>query len=130
MIGIDVMLSELGRSPSDHAKFLGRTIKTAVLTNEELRLQFTDGSAFKLFDDGQTCCESRYITCDDNVTALAGQKLLAINVKAGPSEDGDWNVHETQFVEVQTNGGFVTLTTHNEHNGCYGGFALRIEELS
>ena len=49
-------------------------------------------------------------------------------MKEGPEEANEWgDSHETMFVEIVTDGGdSVTLTTHNEHNGYYGGFWLQL----
>ena len=61
---------------------------------------------------------------DDDVQALVGHVLLAIEEKPGPDIDDDDGCHETCFVEVVTSGAFVTLTNHNEHNGWYGDFNM------
>ena len=41
--------------------------------------------------------------------------------------EGSNDDHETCFVEVATDDGFITLTNHNEHNGAYSGFVLTVE---
>jgi hypothetical protein len=131
VLGIGAMIHALkGGSEQSPEKYVGREIVGAALSDDVLRLKFADGVAIELFDDGQSCCESRYVTTDDDVGSLVGRRLVSISAKKGPETEGEYgDVHETMFVEVQTDGGFITLTTHNEHNGYYGGFGLTIREV-
>lgn len=129
--GAMVMFHHLFSSDEDAvAKYLGRTIRAADFNEDRLRLEFDDATIVEIIDNGQSCCERRYMTTDDDVSSLVGRKLLRIDVKDGPEEDeGEDGAHETCFVEVGVDDGFITLTTHNEHNGYYGGFALTIREV-
>jgi hypothetical protein len=99
---------------------------------ESMNLEFTDGVKISITDEGQSCCESRYMTCDDEPSELNGQKLIHIITKDGPqpekSED-DWgDVHDIAFLEIQGDKSSITFATHNQHNGYYGGFGLNISE--
>jgi hypothetical protein len=121
-----------GGSPQNPSDFYGRKISSAVLENDVLTLKFEDGTAMRFWDGAQSCCESRYVTCDDDLSKLVGGELRNIEVKEGPCEDGEGDYgdcHEQAFVEVATNECFVTLCTHNVHNGYYGGFGLCVEEV-
>ena len=139
MLGIGPMLHRLsGGSENAPDKYYGRTIKTAEIVEnvagryhnyDALKLTFTDGTSVSLYDDGQSCCESRYITCDDDPASLVGGVLTKIEVKESKREVGEYDdEHEQVFIEVATSNGFITLCTHNEHNGYYGGFALTLAE--
>lgn len=109
-------------------ELIGKTIIQATLNDSEIRLTFDDGTGIVIEDNGQSCCESRYITTDDDLHLIQGGQLLAIEVKDGPdAEDQPYEVHETQFLEIQTSVGFVQFVTHNEHNGYYGGFILDLK---
>ena len=113
------------------AKFVGRTIIAVALTDEKLTLTFEGGKQIVILDDGQDCCESRYMTTDDEVSSLVGHKLRHIEAKEGPdAEADDDGCHEIVFVEVGTDDGCITLVNHNEHNGYYGGFGLTVTEVS
>lgn len=97
--------------------------------NEYLRLAFEDGTSIRVFDDGQDCCEHRYMTCDDDVQSLVGSSLVRMEGKQGPEVDnGHCDVHDQVFLEIATDKGFITIANHNEHNGYYGGFSLAIKE--
>lgn len=115
-------------------KYYGKRIKNAKLIEREgggedsLQLEFEDGTGIDVWDNGQSCCESRYITCDDIPEDLIGGRLVKIEARDGGSEENEYGEHETMFVEVATDRAFITLTTHNEHNGYYGGFMLEITE--
>lgn len=128
------MLGYLGGNASTveayHAS-IGKTIAKAVLDADAeddgaVIIDFTDGSGLSIFDAGRSCCESRYITCDDDLAGLAGAKLMDIELRDGGSVEADYDCHETQFVEIVTSNGNATLCTHNEHNGYYGGFCIRL----
>lgn len=128
MIGFGAMIHALGGwSKEDPAKFYGCKITAASITDERLTLAFDDGVSIVIRDDGQSCCEHRYMTCDDDVQSLVGQVLRSIEAKDGPTVDDEFDVHEQVFLEIATDGGFITIANHNEHNGYYGGFGLTVE---
>lgn len=116
-----------GGSENDSQKYVGREIVGAAIVNDRLAIDFADGSKIDVWDNGQSCCEHRYMTTDDDVATLVGGRLLHIASKDGPDMDGS-EEHETCFVEIATDKGFITVTNHNEHNGYYGGFGLTITE--
>jgi|SRR6185437_9326151 len=130
MIGFGAMLHYLS-SGSEHSpdEFVGRTITAASIIDNRLRITFEDGEQIKIWDDGQSCCENRYMSTDDDLNSLCGHRLVRIEGKPGPDIDDSSGDHETCFVEVGTDQGFVTLVNHNEHNGYYGGFGLTITKV-
>jgi hypothetical protein len=126
-----VMLSMSGGNADSVDAFkgaMGKTIAGLTLgTDDALHFVFDDGSKMKLFDDGQSCCESRYMRTDDNLAEFVGAKLLGAEIKEAPpvKDDDDYGEHEVEFLEVQTDRGVFTMASHNEHNGYYGGFSIR-----
>ena len=128
-IGIGAMLHYLvGGSEKDPQDYYGEKIVEAKIEDEKLIIKFENGKVINLFDDGKSCCEMRYMTCDDDPKDLVGGVLREITPKNVPTIEEDWDVHEQVFVEVATDKGFITLCSHNEHNGYYGGFGLTITE--
>jgi hypothetical protein len=83
------------------------------------------GGELDLFDDGQSCCEHRYFTCDDDLTQFWGAEIVDVVLKPGGETEND-DVHEWAFVEVVTSKGSFTFTAHNDHNGYYGGINLSV----
>lgn len=133
--GIGAMLHYLsGGSSNDPKKYLGKTVEKAEVIDNKFHINFTDGTKIQIFDDGQSCCEHRYMTCDDDLSKIVGGKLISIETKPGaaPEKEEEYSSesHEVVFLDIQTDKGFVTFATHNEHNGYYGGFGLNIEELT
>jgi len=129
--GMGAMLHALGGgSKESPEKYYDKIIKNAEHKNDEFLLAFEDGTSIKIFDDGQSCCESRYLTCDDNPKELIGQKLMNIEVKDTKEKECEYDVHEMCFLEIQGNQSSITFCTHNKHNGYYGGFGLSIEETT
>lgn len=134
-LGLGVMIHMLfDGNENPPSKYLGRKIiKANLLTSkgraaDALRLDFGDGVVIDILDGGQSCCEDRYMRTDDDIRDLEGHKLIAIEtreVEYPPAKYGD---HEVVFLDVKTDGGMVSFSFHNEHNGYYGGFALKIEE--
>lgn len=111
----------------DHiAKAAGRAITTFdIKEGERLVLAFQDGSVLTLFDDGQQCCESRSMSCDDDLGHFSGALFTSAEVRDGRrDEDDDGDVREVEFLVVDTSLGSFTVANHNHHNGYYGGFEL------
>lgn len=107
--------------------YVGKVIDSVVLGSDDaLHFVFADGAKMMLLDNGQSCCETRYMTTDDDLAFYSGSMLVSIEVRDAPDMDHEYNVHEVQFLEVMTNRGCFTMTTHNEHNGYYGGFNVCI----
>lgn len=126
MIGMAVMLNTLcGTRNADLSAVIGKRIRSTWIAGDVLCLEFEDGHMLKIWDAGQSCCESRYMTCDDDLAGYAGSTLVDIDVGNGSyRENGDDDVHEEQFLRVSTDLGTIVACTHNEHNGYYGGFSI------
>jgi hypothetical protein len=126
-LDIGVMINRLcgnRREIDDYNKAVGRKIARAEVKDDILTLAFTDGSSYALRDDRQSCCEYRYMVCDDDLTKFTNTNLMGITVEDGPDGDGDGvHEHEVQFLHVKTGKGSFTVSNHNEHNGYYGGFS-------
>jgi hypothetical protein len=133
-----VMLGMLGGNADSVATFtgaVGKTIAALRLGDDDaLYFEFSDGSKMRLSDEGQSCCEHRYMRTDDNLADYVGAKLLGAEIKEAPNEADEADeadehevheVHEVQFLEVQTDRGVFTMASHNEHNGYYGGFWIQ-----
>jgi len=110
--------------------YFGKIIKNAEFTGDALELTFDDGIKISIADYGQNCCEERYMVCDDDPSTLIGNKLIAITIKdSATNSTGDYCYHEIEFLEIQTNWNSIQFSTHNKHNGYYGGFILEIKEI-
>lgn len=130
-LGMGAMIHLLGGGTQyEGAHFYGRVVSDATVTDEAVTLMFTDGTAMILTDQGQSCCEHRYITCDDDPKGMIGGTLTKVEVKTHECTTGEYgDDHEMCFVDIETSKGWITICTHNEHNGYYGGFGLNLEEL-
>ncbi len=136
MIGFDVMLNMLPGENSGNdvlINVMGKIITALELKSNDdygdaLHFEFSDGSKIKLRDDGQSCCERRYMQTDDNLEDYIGAKLLGVEIKEAPDIIDDiGEKHEVQFLEIKTDRGVLTMANHNEHNGWYGGFWIVAE---
>lgn len=127
--GMGVMLGILGgnkETVNTVKSSLNKTIEKVWLDEDTDRLifKFTDGTGMYLFDDGQSCCEIRYMVTDDDLSEYQGAKLLDVELKDAPYQIDEYEVHEIQFLDVKTDKGVFQMANHNEHNGYYGGFYL------
>ena len=127
--GMGVMLGILGgneETVNTVKSSLNKTIEKVWLDEETDRLnfKFTDGTGMYLFDDGQSCCEHRYMVTADDLTEYADAKLLDVELKDAPDQEDEYGTHEVQFLDVKTDKGVFQMANHNEHNGYYGGFWL------
>lgn len=111
--------------PSD---YYGKKISSVNFSNNNLKISFDDGKKISIYDDGQSCCEDRYMRSDDDVNFLIGKMLIGITTKEVTASASDCGEHEICFLEIMTNDGCITFLNHNEHNGCYSGFELTIVE--
>lgn len=132
-LGIGVMINLLGGNSKTVAAIQGsieKTIQKVWLDKQtdELKFQFTDGTNLKLLDAGQSCCEHRYMTTDDDLPYYSGATLLGFELKDAPDQEDEYgNVHDVQFLDVNTSKGVFQMANHNEHNGYYGGFSIVAE---
>ena len=117
-------------------KYLGKTIANIALVDysfetNRLLIEF-QGMDNKVYiqDEGRSCCEDRYMSCDDDLSYLIGSVLQSVQVKDMGEKNNDepYDVHEEACIEIQTAKGFVTIMSHNIHNGYYGGFIIRVSE--
>jgi hypothetical protein len=125
--GIGVMIGLLGgneETVNAIKSSLGKKIKNVQLeADDTLKFEFQDGSSLNIRDDGQSCCEHRYMTTDDDLSEYSGATLLDFELKNAPDQEDEWGeVHEVQFLDVKTDKGVFQMANHNEHNGYYGGF--------
>ncbi|MBS3993634.1 MAG: hypothetical protein KGZ87_07950 [Bacteroidetes bacterium] len=125
MLGLGVMIQTLGgneETVNAVKSALNKTIEKVWLKENELLFKFTDGTNLKLYDDGQSCCETRYMRTDDDLSEYSGAKLLDFELKNAPNQEDEYGDHEIQFLDVKTDKGIFQMANHNEHNGYYGGF--------
>lgn len=107
-----------------------KVISEVLLFNDVLHIMFKDGSGVKFTDDGQSCCERRYMSNDgDDLREYVGSRYFGYEVKDAPDIEGDGEVHEVQFLEIMTSVGAITMSMHNEHNGYYGGISLSVTKV-
>lgn len=127
-LGMGVMIGMLGGNEETVTSIkssLGKKIAAIQVKDDVLSLTFTDKSVLRLRDDGQSCCESRYMVCDDKLDKFVGGKLMDISLENAPDppKKSEWEeAHEAQFLHVKTSKGSFTVSNHVEHNGYYGGF--------
>jgi hypothetical protein len=133
MLGMRVMAEYLLGSNEEavaarNACVVGKRIAGAEIRDEDdgsLLLKFEDGISLFVEDHGRSCCETRYMDTDDDLRELVGEVFRGIEVADGPETLTSGEPHETAFLRVKTDKSTVTVVTHNEHNGYYGGFLIR-----
>lgn len=132
-LGMPVMLHMLSGnqdSVSAWSSAVNKVIKSLELKDNSFVFVMDDGTSIALFDDGQSCCENRYMTTNDDLTGFVGSTLLSAETRYAPNVEDEYGEHEVQFLLVTTSIGVITLETHNEHNGYYGGFAVCAKSLN
>ena len=123
-------LSGYKDSAKAYKNALNKEIKSLEIHSENwrdsLNITFVDNSKLELYDDGQSCCEQRYMSTDDDLDYYIGSTLLGAEIKEGPYiEDKYGEHHEQEFLIIKTSLGEFTIVNHNEHNGYYGGFSVK-----
>jgi hypothetical protein len=106
-----------------------KVIKHLEIEANVLKFFFVDGSIMSLADEGQSCCENRYMHTSDNLPDYIGATFTDMGVKESHYlEDSSDDYHECVFVDIMTSKGSFVIETHNEHNGYYGGFSITMED--
>lgn len=124
-LGMGVMIGMLSGSEETKEAIQAsrdKEIKSVKLDDNALKFEFTDNSTLMVWDDGQSCCERRWMDTSDNLDEFYGSRLMGFTLKDGPSTDQEWESHDIQFLDVTTSKGVFQMATHNQHNGYYGGF--------
>jgi hypothetical protein len=107
----------------------GKLIEKITVKDDKLFIRFDD-CTLVLMDDGQCCCETRYMTCDDDIHYWEGHAFMGYEIRDAPNiQDDSYGDHECQFLIVNTFVGDFTVANHNEHNGYYGGFCITHEVI-
>lgn len=130
-IGLGVLINSLGGT-EETAKAIteasGKVIQSCWLNENKLNIQFADGACLRVWDDGQSCCETRYMRTDDELTSIEGEVFIGLERKDASNVTDEYGeVHEVQFLDVITDRSRVQISNHNEHNGYYGGFWVAAE---
>ncbi len=129
---VETKLQTLGLPTGEAAlvrRALGQVINEVAIEGEDsLLLTLRNGTRLQFLDTGQSCCEYRYMTADgDDLSAHASERLVSVELRNAPSiDDHDGDSHDVQFLVIQTDKGQIVIAMHNEHNGYYGGFSLRV----
>lgn len=133
-MGIGAMLAYLGGNEETvkaHQSAMNKTISALRLDTEDiLHIGFSDGSELSARDDGQSCCEHRYMVTDDALEHYIGATFTGAELRDAPNEPDDYGDHEVQFLLINTSAGPITFASHNEHNGYYGGFAIKLSYMA
>lgn len=118
-----------GRSLEIAEKYNGMEIVSISLNNDVATFKFKEGG-FEMRDDGQSCCESRWMHSEDekDFDYHIGAIFRFIQVVAGDGEESS-ECHDTEYCNILTSKGVLQFVCHNEHNGYYGGFSVQLEEL-
>ena len=127
--GLGVLIHMLSDDRETDAKAIEAAVSQPIeeigLEESRLRILLRGGRELVVWDDGQSCCELRYMTTDDDLSVHVGAELRAVEERAAPNREDEYGEHEVQFLVVTTSAGQFTIETHNEHNGYYGGFWLK-----
>ena len=125
--GMGVMIHQLFGDNSETVKAIkeatDKIIKKVTCDGDALRIYFDD-KYISIIDDGQSCCEDRYLHTDDDLDYYVGSKIVGFELLEAPDLPSEYGEHEVMFLHVKTNNGVFTIETHNEHNGYYGGFVI------
>ena len=100
----------------DEQTIVGKTVKSIVNSNnEELLLDFTDGSSCRFYHY-QDCCENVYIKKSDDLSLLKGATLTAITKEIDASEADSYD--SSTLTKITFNHKCV-VTWLGESNGYY-----------
>lgn len=113
-------------------KLQDQVLEDVRLEDECIKLK-VNGTEFQIWDNGQSCCEYRYITTDDDLPSFTGATLQGVvegEYRTVEPDDPDecGEEHDVSFLRIYTSKGVMVFETHVEHNGYYGGFNVQLRE--
>lgn len=111
-------------------KFIGQVITSATFDGDSaITLMFGD-KGIVISDEGQSCCEHRYMDVQDDISYLIGKTYLGWELGEYTNDDDDeWYVHDIQFLNINVSDYTLQVSNHNEHNGYYSGFYIVEREI-
>lgn len=108
-----------------HGKFAsGSSAAYRGVDDEGIRIEFEDETKLYIWDDRLPCCESRFMRTDDDLSSFVGAEFIGAEVRDGPTTKSEYTIDEIQFLVIHTDRGDITMSSHNDHNGYYGGFDI------
>ena len=124
-LGFGVMISQLGEGGESAQAVLhvkGKLIRAISMHDnvpdphhyrDELRLEF-DKQVLVFYDDGQSCCEHRYMHTDDDLQSFVGANFISAEIRdVGEVRSGEYGeAHEIDFLLINTTMGTFTIETH------------------
>ena len=127
MLGIGAMLGRLGGNEESVVATkaaIGETIKhIEIISDDTLSIQLGNKTTLTFTDEGQSCCEHRYMSTDDDLKYYFGAELIGAEIREGGSKESEYgDVLDSEFLVVKTSIGDFTIVNYNDHNGYYGGF--------
>jgi hypothetical protein len=135
-LGLGAMITLLGGnedSVNAYTSSLGKKIVALKLDDDAnsgdgaLIMTFADDTQLKVYDEARSCCESRYLSTDDDLTHYVNSKLKSIETLSADTIDNEdnYDVTEMTFIHVKTTKGTFVVNSYNNHNGYYGGICIR-----
>lgn len=106
---------------------IGRDIESLKLEDNMLVFGFKDHQSLFVWDDDRDCCEGRWMSTDDSLSAFIGATFLGMRLGEAKEVPAEHCVKEVQFLIIFTSLGEFTVANYNEHNGYYGGFDIGVE---
>lgn len=116
-------------------KLNGYKIGTISLSDDTLSFGMYDGYQVSITDDGQDCCETRFMRTDDDLQSFIGAEVRGIEIRTAPDcekcdlfiegDDDRHECHEVQFLVMHTTKGELVMSSHNNSNGYYCGFKVQ-----
>ncbi len=101
-LGVMLSMSSGNQNLAIISKSLGKTVLVTFMDDDKLHIRFTDGTKIRIEDDGQSCCETRYMTCGDDLEYYKDASFLGVEISDAPSvksnDDDDDRCHDVQFI--------------------------------
>lgn len=136
-LGVGVMINMLGGN-TETVNLLAESVDKVISelyvdpdynSDGGLIVKFNDGTGIVVFDAARSCCESRFMECDENLDYFVGSKFTGVEIRDYVTKHEEYDTCETQFVNVITSKGVFEVKTYNNHNGYYGGFYMKVARL-
>lgn len=109
----------------------GFTISFLELESNKLRIGFSNGSVYEVYDAKQCCCETRYMQLENDILYFIGSIFIKLEIAdvIYDNDDKYSDVVEIEFLRLHTDRGIISISNYNAHNGYYSGFDIVVNRI-
>lgn len=109
-------------------ELVGQRVQSITFSDDGTEMTIkTEGWKYSYLAEGD-CCAVAYVLKPDaeDIKAFLGNEIIQTKTREHSTSDGDFYQIDTEFYDLRTHGGDLTLELRTEHNGYYCGWLKKV----